>query len=86
MKLSNKELHTYALEGAKAQLERIYTLFPGLREGGNRNTHSPTSEASTPKRRRRTMSAAQRKQLSVAMKARWAERKAKGAAKGKGKR
>jgi hypothetical protein len=89
MKLSNKELHAYALDGAKAQLERIFTLFPGLREGGNHKPSPATSGGSGPStatpRKRRKMSAAARKKISAMMTARWAERRAgKGAKAAKG--
>jgi hypothetical protein len=78
--ISQADLAAFALEGAKATLERIYAAFPQLREGGNNGHGGPgrrAQPATSRARTRKPMSAARKKALSLAMTRRWAERKAK---------
>ena len=83
MPLSKKELTRLAGVGAKARLEEldrerelILKTFPELCE-----SPEATPTTSAPKRRRRKMTAAQRKAVGLRMKAYWAAKRAKGAAK-----
>jgi len=76
------DLRAYARRGAEAriteltaELNDIYRAFPDLRRG--RSTPSATSVSAGGQRRRRPMSAAQRKAVGQRMKAYWAARKAK---------
>jgi len=77
----NSELQRFAAIGAAAriqelqqEIERIRTAFPQLRQGGSVDVvqRNPTP-TSTPKRRRRKMSAAAKKAIGLAQKKRWAE-------------
>jgi len=92
--LNSEVLRQLAKLGAQARLEQIETerrailaTFPGLagaRRGPGRLARTQTQKAQTPAaarpgRRRRTMTAAQRKEVSERMRRYWAERrKAKG--------
>jgi hypothetical protein len=85
--LQKFDLKTYAQPGAearvrelKAELEAIYRVFPVLRRGGK----SPAAPSDTPAakapskaatRRRRTMSATEKKAVSARMKKYWAARR-----------
>jgi hypothetical protein len=79
MKLTDAELHTYALEGARATLTRILTAFPILR--------GEVGEVRAVKANGRPgMTEAQRRAISRRMKAAWKARKASAGDSGKGKR
>jgi hypothetical protein len=74
------DLKAYARRGAEArlaeltaELKDIYKAFPTLRAG----VASALRVASGERRRRRTMTAAQKAEVSKRMKAYWAQRKAK---------
>ena len=77
------DLKAYARRGAEAriaeltaELNGIYKAFQGLRRGPV--SASPTGRAGGgPRRKRKPMSAAQRKAVGQRMKAYWAARKAK---------
>jgi hypothetical protein len=81
--LASIDLKAYARRGAEAriteltaELNDIYTAFPDLRRGSV--TPSPMRTAAGGRRRKRKpMSAAQRKAMGQRMKAYWAARKAK---------
>lgn len=83
MTLTPDELHAYALEGARATLQRIYAAFPPLAPGKAPSvpvaTPSDHPQATTPKRH--TMSAAERQAVSERMRRYWAERRKQGARK-----
>ncbi|HEX5110703.1 MAG TPA: hypothetical protein VFV95_19770 [Vicinamibacterales bacterium] len=73
------DLKEYARRGAEArvaeltsELARIYRVFPGLRRGA-----APAAAVTTARtgRRRKPMSAAQKKAVSVRMKKYWAARR-----------
>lgn len=82
MAKSNIEMKKLAEVGAtvrvaelKAELDSLYRHFPGLRADKKKSPASPTASAKT-KRSRLTMTAAQKKAVSVRMKKYWAGRKA----------
>jgi hypothetical protein len=78
------DLRAWALAGAREQLRLIYATFPELRPSPA-TTAQPTKGANhRPTRKRPKLSAARRKQISAAMRAAWAKRKAE-AVGGKGK-
>ena len=71
------DLKEYARRGAQArvaeltqELAAIYRAFPGLRRGG-----ASKASAAGPVRRRKPMSAAQKKEVSRRMKKYWAARR-----------
>jgi hypothetical protein len=79
--LDRQELYRLARLGAEARLRaleveraQILRSFPGLRVG---TTHAAQSGAAVavPVRRRRQMSAAERRSVSIRMKKYWAERR-----------
>ena len=83
-RMDNKELVRLARVGAAARLaelerERAMLLraFPDLRRAASQAQPDGASMAARPKRRRRGMSAAARKAVSLRMKKYWAERRAK---------
>lgn len=89
--LSREELRRLARLGAMRRLEelrreehRIRAMFPEL--FGGKNQAGRDEQESAPKGRRRRMSAAARRAVSLRMKRYWAERRkaAKAAAKAKG--
>jgi len=77
--LAKFDLREYARDGARAraaelqaELAKIYRLFPDLRgTGRGRRAAAPTR----PARRRKAMTAAQRKAVSLRMKKYWASRR-----------
>jgi hypothetical protein len=82
------DINSYARRGAEARLEElnqelaaIYSAFPDLRpgrgaRGGRTQSATPAAPAPVARRRRRsTMSAAQRRAVSARMKRYWAERR-----------
>ena len=83
------DINSYARRGAQIriseltdELESIYTAFPDLRAGrrGGRRPQNAvgttgTGGATAGRRRRRGMSAAQRKAVSARMKRYWADRR-----------
>jgi hypothetical protein len=78
------ELREYARRGAearaaelKAELEEIYRIFPDMRRGRVRAGASAAavSRQRSGRRRRKPMSAAQRKAVSARMKKYWAARR-----------
>jgi hypothetical protein len=91
--MKRAELQKYAQLGAKAQMsehltamQTIFGAFPDLKAsalaslGGTNGFHPPAANGEAdpaPVRKRRKMSAAARKAISLRMKARWAERNAK---------
>lgn len=85
--MTQRELKELARVGAQARLaelqrdiEAIKRAFPGL-GSGVRNTPAAARNGRRKRRRRKPMSAAQKKALSLAQKKRWAEwRKKKGQA------
>lgn len=84
--LNRREMHRLARVGAQArlvELEReralILRAFPGLEAGLPRS--SPETNAASRPRRRRGMSAAQRKAVSLRMRKYWAARRKDKAAK-----
>jgi len=77
------DLKAYARRGAEAriaeltaELNDIYNTFPDLRRGRS-SASATTAGAGGPRRKRKPMSAAQRKAVGQRMKAYWAQRKAK---------
>ena len=89
------DLHKWAMLGATLRLEQlseemsaIFRAFPGLRQKGRPGRRANAVAAGTNdaiadgpvRKRRRTMSAAGRKRISDAQKARWAKQKAQGSA------
>jgi hypothetical protein len=79
--LDRQELYRLARLGAEARLRaleveraQILRSFPGLKSGATPQSAS-TGTASAPIRRRRQMSAAERKSVSARMKKYWAERR-----------
>lgn len=92
-KLANAELRRYALVGAEKRLielgteaAQIFRAFPELRARGrgfDAVGRAPASgdPARPVLRRRRTISAAGRKRISDAQKARWAKQRSQAAAK-----
>jgi hypothetical protein len=76
------DLKEYARRGAEAriaevtaELEEIYVAFPDLRKN-NRVAAAPIAEVSEPRRRRRlSMTPAQKRAVSVRMKKYWADRR-----------
>jgi hypothetical protein len=85
--LNRRELHRLARVGAQARLEQlereralILKAFPGLEAGMPASFPARTAPGAR-KRRRRGMSAAQRKAVSVRMRKYWAARRKAKAAK-----
>lgn len=81
--ISQQDMHTLALVGAKARLEglqaevrKLLTAFPELARGG-RAASAGSPRASAPRRRKRsyTMSAEQKRAVSERMKKYWAARR-----------
>ncbi len=84
--LSRGEMHRLARVGAQARLQElereralILKAFPGLEAGVPANVAAPQDAGRAP-RRRRTMSAAQRREVSVRMRRYWAARRRERAA------
>jgi hypothetical protein len=80
--LDRQELYRLARLGAEArlralELERAQILrsFPGLKAGTTQQSAQTGASLSVPVRRRRQMSAAERKSVSARMKKYWAERR-----------
>jgi hypothetical protein len=78
--LATFDIKEYARRGAEArareltqELAAIYRAFPGLRRGGS--TASAGGAGSTAVRRRKPMTAAQKREVSRRMKKYWAERR-----------
>jgi hypothetical protein len=78
--LKTFDLKTYALAGAEArvreitaELEAIYRVFPALRRAGK--AQAPAAAPASRAKRRRAMSAAERKAVSARMKKYWANRR-----------
>jgi hypothetical protein len=93
--MDQRELRRLARIGAAARLEQLdreraelLRLFPGLRASATRassDEEEPSTRNASRRGRRRRMSAADRKAVSVRMKRYWAERrKAKGRTAAKG--
>jgi hypothetical protein len=84
-KLNSDDLRRYALRGAEARLlelgkeaASIYQTFPELRKRGGRSVPDAPSAVTTRasrRRRGRTMSPAQREEVSARMKRYWAQRR-----------
>ena len=84
-KLNSDSLRRYALLGAEARLlelgkeaDSIYQAFPELRRRGTRSLPGAPSTAATRggrRKRGRTMSDAQREEVSARMKRYWAQRR-----------
>jgi hypothetical protein len=79
--LDRQELYRLARLGAEARLRalevertQILRSFPGLKAGATPSAQSAAA-GSAPVRRRRQMSAAERKSVSARMKKYWAERR-----------
>jgi hypothetical protein len=75
--LATFDLKQYALRGAQARVQElqqeltsIYRAFPGLRRGG-----TAAASADRPARRRKPMTAAQKREVSRRMKKYWAARR-----------
>jgi hypothetical protein len=81
--LAKVDLKEYARLGAQsrvdqlqAELAEIYRAFPGLRSRGGRKSSRTTGAAdAAPAPRRRTMTAAQKREVSRRMKRYWAARR-----------
>ena len=80
--LDRQELYRLAQLGAEARLRaleaeraQILRSFPGLKSGTTRQSSPTGTAAAAPVRRRRQMSAAERKSVSARMKKYWAERR-----------
>ena len=80
--LERQELYRLARIGAEARLraleaERAHILrsFPGLKAGAAPSAALVSGAEPTPVRRRRQMSAAEKKSVSLRMKKYWAERR-----------
>jgi hypothetical protein len=78
--LAKFDVNKYALLGAEArvaelsaELTEIYRAFPGLRARGGRTAAGAAEPAS--RRRRKPMTAAQKKAVSIRMKKYWAGRR-----------
>jgi hypothetical protein len=81
--MANSDLREWALKGAEQRLgelaeeaRAIYAAFPELREQGRgfgSQREVATEQVKPSKRRRKGMSAAARKKVSLAQKKRWAE-------------
>jgi hypothetical protein len=76
--LATFDLKQYALRGAQARVQElqqeltaIYRAFPGLRRGGG----GATASGDRPVRRRKPMTAAQKREVSRRMKKYWAGRR-----------
>lgn len=74
------DVNRYALLGAEArvaelnaELAEIYRAFPGLRARGGRSAAGAAAPAT--RRRRKPMTAAQKKAVSIRMKKYWASRR-----------
>jgi hypothetical protein len=86
--LNRRELHRLARLGAQARLEQlereralILRAFPGLEAGMPGSFPAVPASARPARRRRRGMSAAQRKAVSARMRKYWASRRKEKAAK-----
>jgi hypothetical protein len=80
--LAKVDLKEYARLGAEArvtqlhaELAEIYRAFPGLRGRGRQGANATTQAAAAPARRRKPMTAAQRRAVSQRMKKYWAGRR-----------
>ena len=80
--LDRQELYRLARLGAEARLRaleveraQILRSFPGLKPGARQQSAPAGAAAPGPVRRRRQMSAAERKSVSARMKKYWAERR-----------
>jgi len=81
--LDRQEMYRLARMGAEARLRaleqeraQILRSFPGLKAGGSAPASAQgSSVGAAPVRRRRQMSAAERKSVSLRMKRYWAERR-----------
>ena len=71
-----KQGATHRLQELKAEIARLVKVFPHLRYGSAVSPAMPDAVEEPKTRRRRTMSAAARKKISEAQKARWAKQKA----------
>jgi len=72
------------IEKLQAEIDRIRKAFPTLRRGGGITAAPASSESATSPakaRRKRKMSAAARKSISEAQKARWAKHRSEAAKK-----
>jgi len=76
--LAHLDMKEYARRGAQARVQEltqelaaIYRAFPGLRRGGA----SAAPSSAGPVRRRKPMSAAQKREVSRRMKKYWADRR-----------
>jgi hypothetical protein len=78
LELARKGAH-HRYQELKAEIASLEKHFPHLGEGrGSRSAQVSASPAeASPPRKRRTMSAAARKKISEAQKARWAKQKGK---------
>jgi len=85
-RLSKFDIHAYARRGAEArivelqgELDSIYEAFPDLRQRSkavsSRTAAAGKDSATSPTRRRRRMTAAQRKAVGERMRKYWAERR-----------
>ena len=99
MSLSGEQLKALARQGAaqryqelQKELAALTATFPELARGGKRGAATVTKTSTAASRRRRSMNAAQRKEVSERMTRYWASRRAEKAAgsgtagKGKGRR
>jgi hypothetical protein len=66
---------THRLQELKAEMAQLLKVFPHLRYGSAVSPAMPDAVEEPKTRRRRTMSAAARKKISEAQKARWAKQK-----------
>jgi hypothetical protein len=67
----------HRLQELKSEIAQLVKAFPHLRYGSAVSPAMPDTVEEPTARRRRTMSAAARKKISEAQKARWAKQKAK---------
>jgi len=86
--LAKFDLREYARRGAEvraaelnAELDEIYRAFPELHSRRRRSQSATSAEDAGVSRRRRTMTAAQRREVSLRMKRYWAGRRKAAAAK-----
>ena len=91
MSLSGEQLKALARQGAaqryqelQEELAALTATFPELARGGKRRSASGTKAATAASRRRRSMNAAQRKEVSERMTRYWAARRAEKAGAGSG--
>jgi hypothetical protein len=66
---------TYRLQELKAEIARLVKVFPHLRYGSAVSPAMPDAVEESTARRRHKMSAAARRKISEAQKARWAKQK-----------